>query len=211
MKRALLLLAAVGCASSRAPSPGVPVYEAVASEIPSGPPPLEGCRSVAALPPVEISDYERYGDDPYRRERREAAGKGGNVLLASVRTLINRPNLECPSSDRSPACLRSGRSWYRVTFDAYSCSPEALARLAALPPEDTGGPLTIKLSSSGIASSELKAKLLTMKAENVSEDVMVAYVRGQKLRKPLTSDEIIDWKRAGISDAVIEAAVSRSR
>src|SRR5262245_17074981 len=163
MKKALLLLAALGCASSRAPSPGIPVYEAMASGSAAGPPPLEGCRSLAALPAVELSDYERYGDDPYRRERREASEKGGNVLLASVRTLVNRPNLECPSSDRSPSCLRSGRSWYRIGFDVYSCSPEALTRLAALPPEDTGGPLTIRLAPSGIASSDLKAKLLAMK------------------------------------------------
>ena len=45
--------------------------------------------------------------------------------------------------------------------------------------------------------------------EGVGADVIKLYVRSHPLAAPLTADEIIDWKRSGIADAVIEATFAR--
>lgn len=41
----------------------------------------------------------------------------------------------------------------------------------------------------------------------VGEEVIVSYVKGVRIGPPLSAEEIVDWKKAGIADAVIRAAV----
>jgi hypothetical protein len=48
--------------------------------------------------------------------------------------------------------------------------------------------------------------LTKLLAGGVTEDVLVAYVEQRKLTRPLTVDEILKWKNAGIPDAAIKAA-----
>jgi hypothetical protein len=55
----------------------------------------------------------------------------------------------------------------------------------------------------------VKARVLEMIRADVGEAVLIGYVRGLGISPPLTADEIIDWKKAGIPDTVIEAAVTR--
>lgn len=43
-------------------------------------------------------------------------------------------------------------------------------------------------------------------AGGVTQDVLVAYIEQRKLSRPLTVDEILQWKNAGIPDAAIKAA-----
>jgi hypothetical protein len=52
----------------------------------------------------------------------------------------------------------------------------------------------------------LFADLTRLKAGSVADDVLVAYVEGRTLSRPLTVDEILRWKDAGIPDAAIKAA-----
>jgi hypothetical protein len=40
----------------------------------------------------------------------------------------------------------------------------------------------------------------------VTDDVLVAYVEGRKITRPLNVDEILRWKGAGLPDAAIKAA-----
>jgi hypothetical protein len=47
-----------------------------------------------------------------------------------------------------------------------------------------------------------------MKA-GVGAEVIVGYVKSVKVSEPLGAEQIIEWKKAGIPDAVLEAAVSR--
>jgi hypothetical protein len=47
-----------------------------------------------------------------------------------------------------------------------------------------------------------------MMQEHVAPEVILAFVRGQALTHRLTAEEIIDWTRAGIPDAVILSAAS---
>jgi hypothetical protein len=159
-------------------------------------------------------ESERAVDDPYKARRRETAEKGGNVLLVLSERTVTRPNLDCPSGDTSPDCLRRGQSWFRVSFEQYACTPESARELAELPPAQRRGGITIPLSSPKTAASpalapkELKEKLLEMTRAGVAPDVLLAYVKGQRLSRKLTAEEIIDWTKAGIPDAVIEAAAA---
>jgi hypothetical protein len=57
-----------------------------------------------------------------------------------------------------------------------------------------------------IEPGALLADLLRLKAGGVAEDVLVSYVEQRKLSRPLTVDEILQWKDAGIPDAAIKAA-----
>ena len=212
--------------------PAVGVYEADARQ-PEGQRAMpDGCRLIGTSGSIDQMESERAGDDPYRRQRRETAQRGGNALLALSETIVNRPTTDCPSNDTSPDCLKSGQSWYRVRFEEFACSPEATSRLAALPAESGRGGITILFGSpkkttstvtspasappapaprAGVALSpaELKTKVLAMMQEHVAREVILAFVRGQALTRRLTAEEIIDWTRAGIPDAVIESAASR--
>jgi hypothetical protein len=61
----------------------------------------------------------------------------------------------------------------------------------------------------GLSTAELKAKLLALMQEGVGTDVLVAYVKSRAVAAPLTAEEIVDWKRAGIAEPVIEAAIAQ--
>ena len=54
----------------------------------------------------------------------------------------------------------------------------------------------------------LLADLTRLEAGGVEDDVLVAYVKQRKLSRPLSVDEILAWKNAGIPDAAIKAAVA---
>jgi len=60
-----------------------------------------------------------------------------------------------------------------------------------------------------LTAAELKAKVLEMMKAGVGVEVIVGYVKGVKLSKPLDADQIVEWKKAGIPEAVLNAAVSR--
>jgi hypothetical protein len=212
----LLIACAFACASApRQERPSVDVYETDMTSPPASRRMPEACRLVGSSGPVDQMESERVMDDPYKQQRRQTAQIGGNVLLVLSERTVTRPNLDCPSGDTSADCLRRGQSWYRVRFEQYACSPEAAQDLAALRPEPRRGGITIPLSapktaaSPALAPRELKEKLLEMTRAGVAPEVLLAYVKGQRLSRKMTAEDIIDWTRAGIPDAVIEAAASR--
>jgi hypothetical protein len=57
-----------------------------------------------------------------------------------------------------------------------------------------------------IEPEALFADLVRLKSGDVADDVLVAYVEQRKLSRPLSVDEILQWKSAGIPDAAIKAA-----
>ena len=212
----LLIGSTVACASTpRQMQPPVEVYESDMVSPPAARRLPEGCRLLATSGPVDQMESERAMDDPYKRQRRETAGNGGNLLLVLSERTVTRPNLDCPSGDASADCLRRGQSWYRVQFEQYACTPEAARELAELRPEPRRGGITIPLSAPkaaanpALAPRELKDKLLEMTRAGVAPDVLLAYVKGQRLSRKMTAEDIIDWTKAGVPDAVIEAAASR--
>jgi hypothetical protein len=77
---------------------------------------------------------------------------------------------------------------------------EALAQgLSSVKLETAAPPIAIEPDA-------LLADLTRLKAGGVADDVLVAYVEQRKLTRPLTVDEILSWKSAGIPDAAIKAA-----
>jgi hypothetical protein len=87
-----------------------------------------------------------------------------------------------------------------ATAPAASAAPPAAAASAA----PAAAPV-----AHGVAPSELKAKILVLMREGVGTDVIVAYVRSTHPNAALTAEEILDWKKSGIADPVIEAALSQ--
>jgi len=57
-----------------------------------------------------------------------------------------------------------------------------------------------------IEPAALLADLLRLEAGGVANDVLVSYIEQRTLSRPLTVDEILHWKDAGIPDAAIKAA-----
>lgn len=63
-------------------------------------------------------------------------------------------------------------------------------------------------AAAAVGVSVLKAKVLELQKEGVGTDVIVSFVRANRPLAPLTAEEIIDWKKSGISDDVIRATFS---
>ena len=85
-----------------------------------------------------------------------------------------------------------------------SASPAAAAAAPA-----AAAPAASPPSAPGLSSAELKSKLLALMQEGVGADVLVAYVKSRRVAAPLTAEEIVDWKRSGIAEPVIEAAIAQ--
>lgn len=181
--------------------------------------PDAGCRTAATFwaPRVRSSRWKASVRAPIRIGASESRPrkKGGNVLLAISDTIVRRPNLDCPSNDTSPDCLRGAQSWYRVAFEEYACSPEAVERLAALPAEPDRGGITIrfpagrKSASPALSTTQMKQKILRMMSEGLTPDVIATWVRGERLISRLSAEDLVEWKRAGIPDEVLKAAAER--
>ncbi|HKA35967.1 MAG TPA: hypothetical protein VKH43_04060, partial [Thermoanaerobaculia bacterium] len=213
---AALVLLAAGCASSPSAGPAVAVYEADARLAPAARRLPDGCRLLGASGPVDQMESERAVEDPYKKQRRETAEKGGNVLLVLSQRTVTRPNIDCPSGDKSPGCLATSKSWFKVSFEEYACDAQGQSILAESKlPEEHGGisiplwtPKPKETPAAALSPADLKGKVLEMKTSGVSAEVMLAYVKGQRLTRKMTAEEIIDWTKSGIPDAVIEAAAS---
>ncbi len=90
--------------------------------------------------------------------------------------------------------------------------PAVAAPAVASAPAPSGQPATAPASAVAVAApapsesaAALKAKVLALVQEGVGDDVIAAYVRSRRPTPPLGAEEILDWKKAGISDAVIRA------
>jgi hypothetical protein len=108
------------------------VYKASLDTAPANSRMPEGCRLLAEKPPVDMTELEIEGQkDPYRVLRNEAGAAGANALLVRSRVIIPRRNFECPSASRITDCPGSSGAWFRVVFETYACTPEALRDLDA--------------------------------------------------------------------------------
>jgi hypothetical protein len=70
-------------------------------------------------------------------------------------------------------------------------------------------PASVSAPVSSASRSLLKEKILALVQEGVGVDVIVSYARANRPNPSLTADEIIDWKKSGIPDAVIAATFSQ--
>lgn len=216
MKRVLLGLsvsaAALGCATALSKEGArVKVYQTDPTAQDAAKSLPETCRLLGTSGPIDQMESERAAADPYRNERNATAARGGNVLLVDSRPIILRPNTDCSPRDQSAPCLEASQSWYRVAFSSYACSEDAVRRLdAAAEAAPAAGPIfSWKVGSTKVAVSQLKARILAMMQEGIGTDVIVAYVGSQRTnaRQKLTAEDVIDWKRSGIDERVIRAAL----
>jgi hypothetical protein len=199
------------------------------------PPLPDGCRLLRTWGPIDQQQEAREIGDPYLKERNQTAAVGGNILYLRSYRFKDLMKTDCPVGDKSQGCMDQSQSWYKVTFMSYGCNAEALADLATAPvpsnpaifrwelkkktPEATAAvrsaptptpavapapaPARAAVATTGIA--ELKVKILALQKEGVGTDVIVSFVRANRPAAPLSADEIIDWKKAGIPDEVIRA------
>jgi len=229
--------AVLACASLTSQGAQVKVYQAELAERDAVPPALpEGCRRLGGSGPIEQQQEDREISDPYLTERNRTGSLGGNVLYVQSYKFRNLAKLDCPVGDTSPGCMDRSQSWYRVKFESYACNAPALQTLAEAPlppspsvfrfelvkkktPNPTPAlaaaattPVAVRTPSLASPTSDavtLKTQVLALMQEGVGADVIKLFVRSHPLAAPLTADEIIDWKRSGISEAIIEASFSR--
>lgn len=114
--------------------------------------------------------------------------KGGRVLWAGDATGdASRPGVDGRASMGNEALSLALRNALISALKAVNPEAEAPAT-ATVEPE------------------ALFSDLHRLKAGGVADDVLVSYVEQRKLSRPLTVDEILQWKNAGIPDAAIKAA-----
>lgn len=95
------------------------------------------CRLVAAKPAITMTELEMVGQNqPYRRQREEAASSGANALVVRSRQIYSRRDFNCPAASPITDCPGSSGAWFDVVFESYACAPEALQELAAQEPPD---------------------------------------------------------------------------
>jgi len=67
------------------------------------------------------------------------------------------------------------------------------------------------VSTAAFSPAELKAKILEMMKSGISEETVASYVRSVKVTRPPNAEEILDWKKTGVAESVIRAAVQERR
>lgn len=65
------------------------------------------------------------------------------------------------------------------------------------------------LAAPQLAPSEMKAVILKMMADGIGSEVIASYVRSINIVPALTPEQISEWKREGIAEPVIAAALER--
>jgi hypothetical protein len=62
----------------------------------------------------------------------------------------------------------------------------------------------------GVSPAELLGELQGLKRQGFGADLLVDYVSKKTIRSPLTAGDLIQWKEAGMPEAVIRAAILRA-
>jgi hypothetical protein len=134
--RACLALSTCGCVTFSPVAAQVAVRRqdvkdlSVARNVPAG------CRLVASKPKVSMMEIEMDGSNqPYRRQREEAASAGANLLVVRAQLIRPRGDFDCPSASPITDCLSGSGAWFDVVFESYACPSEALQELAARKPQ----------------------------------------------------------------------------
>jgi hypothetical protein len=133
MQRFPLLLIILGCScvTLSHEGAGVSVYQAPLDAPPAKRAMPEGCVRLTTRPPLAMTELEMQGQkDPYRAERNQAGAAGANVLLVLLKQTVARHDFECPGSSPITDCPPSSGAWFRVVFESYACTPDALRVLA---------------------------------------------------------------------------------
>lgn len=127
-----IALCVAGCATLTPAGAKVAVYRVPATESRAVSTMPRGCRLLGDSWSLRITELEIESQkDPYVSERNRTAEAGGNALLVRPRVEMPRRSLECPGSARITDCPPESGAWYRLTFESYECTADALRTLAA--------------------------------------------------------------------------------
>jgi len=74
---------------------------------------------------------------------------------------------------------------------------------------DAATPAAVVAAPAAVEPEAMYRELLRLKEGGVATEILVAYVAERTLTRPLTVDEILSWKNAGIPDEAIKAATAR--
>jgi hypothetical protein len=88
-------------------------------------------------------------------------------------------------------------------------APAASANPARAPAASSPSPSPAAVSEPGGPVVELKKKILSMMEAGVGTDVIAAWVSAQSPLPALSADDVIDWKKSGIDEKVLRAALVR--
>lgn len=65
-------------------------------------------------------------------------------------------------------------------------------------------------SSAAVSPGALLSEVVRLQGEGLGSDILISYIRQQVLTAPLTAEDLVHWKRAGLPESVIQAALDRS-
>jgi hypothetical protein len=143
----MLVVAALasGCATLTPAGAGVSVYRGQLDAPAANRSMPVGCELKSSNQPVPMTELDMEGQkDPFRVERNRAGEAGANALLVLSKVTIPRRNPDCPASSPITDCPPSFGAWYQVVVESYSCTADALQKLAeAAPPDARHGPGTL--------------------------------------------------------------------
>ena len=91
---------------------------------------------------------------------------------------------------------------FRAAWSGKPRAPEPVPAAAA-----SAAAPTAERPAGGLTPAEMKEKLVALQKEGFTEDLLVAFVRQTRLSAPLTADDMLDWKRAGLPQPVVKAAL----
>jgi hypothetical protein len=57
----------------------------------------------------------------------------------------------------------------------------------------------------------LKQKVLALMKEGVGIQVIVGFVKTQRVNPAMSAEDILDWKRSGIEESIVEATLTTGR
>jgi len=87
-----------------------------------------------------------------------------------------------------------------LSLALYDAMTQALGSTGVAAPASPAAPIVVEPQT-------LLDELVRLKAGGVADDVLLAYAKQRKVSRPLSIDEILAWKNAGMPDAVIKLAV----
>jgi hypothetical protein len=151
----------------------------------------------------------------YVNEKSETFGSDYTAEVGLTVALVDRAGGVLWTREASGVSERTG-----VDARASTCNEllslalrDALAEALGSAPAGTPAPVPATVVAPTTAPipvepGQLLEDLTRLKGGGVTDDVLVSYVKQRKLSRPLTVDEILAWKNAGLPDAAIKAAVA---
>jgi hypothetical protein len=137
LRWACLAILTSGCATFSPLAAQVSVYQQALDDSSSARRVPDRCRLVASKPKVTMTELEMVGSNqPFRRQREEAASSGANALVVRKRLIYSRRDFDCPVASPITDCPGTSGAWFDVVLESYACTPEALQELAGQEPGD---------------------------------------------------------------------------